>query len=127
MGTVDKIATLQVNMNGKIMEVTFWVAGIGSSDLLLGLPWLRQYNPRVDWSELKVEFPDQERPVQTTMRRREPTVRPQRGGINQIEVLCCYQLRRSDTPAFEIPHEYREFATLFEKESDKDSLPPHQP
>jgi hypothetical protein len=113
-GIISKESTAQVQMNGRKMTVTFDVAGIGSSDLILGLPWLQTYNPRVDWRKLTLDFPDQERPVQARMRPRIPTKRPLRNGMRNVEILSCYRLEIRDRTVFEIPIEYKEFAILFE-------------
>jgi len=35
---------------------TFQVANLQNHEVLLGMPWLREHNPMIDWNEKKVTF-----------------------------------------------------------------------
>ena len=56
--TVKGTATLPIEAKGFRDRVTFWVVkGLGVS-VLLGEPWLRYWNPVIDWQERALRFSD---------------------------------------------------------------------
>ena len=48
-GTIKYSCRLTVTIGGYTAEHDFLVADLGPEDLILGLPWLREVNPQVDW------------------------------------------------------------------------------
>ena len=38
------------------MKMKFLVSGLGNKTIILGLPWLRQHNPDIDWEKGMFEF-----------------------------------------------------------------------
>ena len=46
----------QVHINGYQMAVTLDVLRLASQDVILGLPWLQEVNPRIDWKSGKLSF-----------------------------------------------------------------------
>uniref|UniRef100_A0A0W0FAK4 Reverse transcriptase domain-containing protein n=1 Tax=Moniliophthora roreri TaxID=221103 RepID=A0A0W0FAK4_MONRR len=45
------------NIGTKQMTDTFFISGLGREEVILGLPWLRKYNPEVDWITGRTTFP----------------------------------------------------------------------
>ena len=55
--TINGICTFKMKLRNLPVEmVTAYTFPLGSVDLVLGLPWLIKYNPRVDWPTLSYEF-----------------------------------------------------------------------
>ena len=59
------------------------IANIGSNDIILGLPWLRQFNPIIDWTAESISFRN------TGLRYREPSRKysASSGGIYSISLV----------------------------------------
>lgn len=57
-GIIDReIDHLKVFINGKNQGVSFDVVPLGKVDILLGMPWLKRYNPQINWRNGQVGFP----------------------------------------------------------------------
>ncbi|ESK94492.1 hypothetical protein Moror_8150 [Moniliophthora roreri MCA 2997] len=62
-GTANKMAwimqsvTAQYTIGTKKMTDTFLISELGKEEVILGLPWLRKYNPEVDWITGRTTFP----------------------------------------------------------------------
>ncbi|KIJ06341.1 hypothetical protein PAXINDRAFT_92146, partial [Paxillus involutus ATCC 200175] len=97
----------------------------GKENLILGLPWLREVNPVVDWQEGTLTFPDRPK-------------KPRHDSQDQIaqRYLIRYLEFRKTTISSEIaqeaekkkekatlPPEYSEFSEIFEKKAT-DHVPP---
>jgi hypothetical protein len=126
-GMVKYETTVSMEALGKVQKRTFDVTNIGDTDVILGLPWLQETQPRVDWSTLTLSPNKERHPVQTESHLREQTNYPQRRGRRNVEVIAVYLLQDGEKPAFQIPKEYKEFRELFQEEAPEDALPPHQP
>ena len=48
-GDITHTVRTKVLYEGHTEEATFHVTNLGGSSIILGLPWLRQHNPEVDW------------------------------------------------------------------------------
>uniref|UniRef100_A0A0W0GD21 Uncharacterized protein n=1 Tax=Moniliophthora roreri TaxID=221103 RepID=A0A0W0GD21_MONRR len=63
-GTANKTAwitrsvTATYTVGTKRLTDTFFISGLGSEEVILGLPWLRKYNPSVDWTTGRTTFPN---------------------------------------------------------------------
>ncbi|SLM33518.1 Ribonuclease H-like domain [Lasallia pustulata] len=75
------------------------IATIGSAAIILGMPWLQQANPSIDWET-------------RTVRIGTNTV----GSHNEISTLA----------QIGIPAEYAEYEEMFKEQADHDALPEHQ-
>ena len=40
------------------MEIRLWVTKLGGQNIILGLPWLKIWNPQINWSTGEMEIPD---------------------------------------------------------------------
>jgi len=108
------------------------------SDVVLGLPWLKMSNPYIDWRKEQITFPEIGTPIPL------PVVRDALGTIEicamtsdetqgaiddpeeEVQVLWVKENNADQAPTFQLPKEYREFATLFEEEPDQEALPKHK-
>ncbi|KAM0712543.1 hypothetical protein Q7P37_011640 [Cladosporium fusiforme] len=106
-------------------------------DVVLGLPWLKGSNPTINWGKSTVQFEGLEsmplpvvhdaldkidiRAMSATELQEQVEKNP-----DQVQVLYCKKTEEAQTE-FVIPPEYADFRQLFEKESDEEALPKHQP
>ena len=49
-GTIEHRAWLKIQMGNKKISTRFFATGLGKEKMILGLPWLKQYNPKIDWN-----------------------------------------------------------------------------
>jgi transposase InsO family protein len=49
---------IQVEIEGRTLEVSFDVLPLGKDEAVLGMPFLREYNPKIDWITGEVEIRD---------------------------------------------------------------------
>ena len=49
-GYIKEVVELQVSYKGHRERAILHVTNLGSSKIILGLPWLRQHNPSIDWT-----------------------------------------------------------------------------
>lgn len=125
-GMVKYETTVVMKAMGKTVKRTFDVANIGDTDVILGLSWLQDEKPHVDWSTLTVSPAKGQHPVQARMLTREQTINLLRKSARDVEITAVYALHDGGKPAFEIPKEYREFSELFQDELPEEQLAPHQ-
>lgn len=50
-GTISEVAVLNMAIGEHTEQVVFIVTDIGAEDLIIGLDWLREHNPEIDWEE----------------------------------------------------------------------------
>ncbi len=56
-GRVDReTKPLPVAIQQHHEELTFDIVGMATHDIVLGMPWLKQHNPEVDWSTREIRF-----------------------------------------------------------------------
>ena len=48
-GTVSEVAVLDMTIGTHQEPVVFIVTDIGKEDVIIGLDWLREHNPDIDW------------------------------------------------------------------------------
>ena len=48
-GTITEVAVLDMAVGDHREKVVFVVTDIGEEDVIIGLDWLREHNPEVDW------------------------------------------------------------------------------
>lgn len=64
-GTLTHFARLTLTIGEYTEELEFLVTDIGPENVILGLPWLKRVNPKIDWVMGEVEIPsDSEQPQQ---------------------------------------------------------------
>jgi len=55
-GTIEHCAWLKIQMEKKKISTRFLATGLGKEKIILGLPWLKQYNPKIDWNTGTVDI-----------------------------------------------------------------------
>ncbi len=59
MGKIRYKTKICYNMKRNQFEDWFYVTKLGDQKVILGLPWLKQVNPDIDWSTGTVSFPEE--------------------------------------------------------------------
>ena len=49
-GMIEHCIWLKIQMGKKKISTRFLATGLGKEKMILGLPWLKQYNPKIDWN-----------------------------------------------------------------------------
>jgi hypothetical protein len=57
-GRIMKACKLYYTLKNRTMTSTFLVTTLGGEDIILGLPWLRTINPKIDWAQDLIEIKD---------------------------------------------------------------------
>jgi hypothetical protein len=60
-GTITSYVKADLTVGGQIKQTRLYVTGLGKQDVILGLPWLREENPTVDWKSGEIRWKEQER------------------------------------------------------------------
>ena len=55
-GAINRLCTLNMTIGGHTETITFRVTETGSSNIILGLDWLRLHDPLINWSKGKLCF-----------------------------------------------------------------------
>lgn len=50
-GTINQYIDLNIDLHDRIMKLRMFVTGLGKQKVILGFPWLQEYNPDVDWKQ----------------------------------------------------------------------------
>lgn len=123
-GRVDRETDhLSMLVQGRNTPVTFDITDIGKWDLILGIPWLRKYNPKIDWTTGQVQWGDAamknsrhpQRNMLATADRRLSTME----NGNRTKLSEELQQRLKD-----VPEEYHKYAKIFQETLDT-GLPEH--
>ncbi|KAJ8474036.1 hypothetical protein ONZ51_g7484 [Trametes cubensis] len=56
MGTITHRVEGTFNLHGKKLPTNWYVADIGRDNVLFGMPWIRKYNPNIDWESGRITF-----------------------------------------------------------------------
>src|SRR5258707_6635447 len=55
-GEIREKCLITIDCQGKEMTDWFYVTALGDQNFILGLPWLKKYNPAIEWREKTLEF-----------------------------------------------------------------------
>ncbi|KAI0993106.1 hypothetical protein K3495_g15078, partial [Podosphaera aphanis] len=55
-GRITHLAETVLEINGHSEVISLFVTGLAHFDLVLGLPWLRLHNPKIDWLNASIVF-----------------------------------------------------------------------
>jgi hypothetical protein len=61
LGTISHSTQMDLLINGKQFKTTFLITGLGKESIILGLPWLHEVNPVIDWKEGMLRFQEEVR------------------------------------------------------------------
>ncbi|ESK94499.1 protease [Moniliophthora roreri MCA 2997] len=56
---ITHVVELEFQIAGKEFRENFMISGIGDEEMILGLPWLRYHNPKIDWEIEEIQFSPQ--------------------------------------------------------------------
>jgi len=56
MGPVTHMTKVPMDMSSHKELATFQVANLHNYEVILGMPWLREHNPTIDWNEERIRF-----------------------------------------------------------------------
>jgi hypothetical protein len=56
VGAICEVVTVILQYGKHKERATFAVTKLGGQDMLLGLTWLRQHNPEIDWCSEEVKM-----------------------------------------------------------------------
>jgi hypothetical protein len=115
--------------------ITLDITEIGRNDIILGIPWLRKWNPRIDWTtgQLCLDQPTQgtartgqrEKRSLASGQRHEKTPKQAQPTLTKESTS---KDTRCNTAGLErIPREYRQYEQLFREQPDDEALPEHGP
>jgi hypothetical protein len=139
--TIDHEVSAKYEIQGHQGSIVLDVFGTAVHDVILGLPWLREANPHIDWQHRKLSFDGHNHTSgpspthrqclmvdeMTTKRNvaSKPTHQPMMvNSTNAPEKPDVRVLEKRVTP--DIPQEYEQFRRLFEEETGPEALPKHQ-
>ena len=54
---IKSYVDLEFSLDDKIFTERLLVTGLGKQKIILGLPWLMEHNPKIDWKTRKMEWP----------------------------------------------------------------------
>ena len=55
-GPIREVADLVLRYKGHTERIVFAVTQLGKEDMILGLPWLKEHNPEIDWNTEEVRM-----------------------------------------------------------------------
>ena len=55
-GTIRQITYLKILMDDHPFYIQAYVTNLGPTSLILGDPWLREVNPKIDWARRQITF-----------------------------------------------------------------------
>jgi hypothetical protein len=139
-GRIDEeTAPLHIRIQRRTTPTQFDITEIGEWDIILGIPWLRKWNPTIDWNLGQIQWRDAA-PVQsqneTTRHLLASTQRPERtttrSALQQKYPAPHLQPEFCNDPQQptlqermkDIPSEYHQYAAIFQEELDT-VLPEH--
>ena len=56
MGPVTHMTKVPMDISSHRELATFQVANLENHEVILGMPWLREHNPRIDWNDKRIIF-----------------------------------------------------------------------
>ena len=114
---------LHMTMQGHQEWIVFDVIPMGSNSIILGLPWMKYHNPKIDWVTEEIVFDN------CQCGGRASTIPAKRGHrvISAITKEPEHQTEDLGSSLKQIPVQYQEFAELFKEAKGQEALPKHQP
>ena len=55
-GAIEYSTWLKIKMEDKEMNIRLLITDLGKETIILGLPWLQQYNPTIDWAKGMIDL-----------------------------------------------------------------------
>jgi len=129
-GRIDEeTVQLQISVQGRTTPTAFDITEIGDWDIILGIPWLRRWNPQVDWNPGQISWRDT-----APMQSQRPRTTRYLQQLTKELVKHDYDINRDlshddrrkalEERMKHIPVDYQKYSALFEEELDT-GLPLH--
>jgi hypothetical protein len=119
-GQITHFTDLIVGQGNQRHKERFYITGLGNVDILLGYPWLRDFNPEINWPTNTLKGPQIE--FITILKARHPhlmdKLKQKRQGLTIAKTVTT-----PDAP--EIPERYHEYLDIFAT-LQAGQLPPHR-
>jgi hypothetical protein len=128
-GSIDQeTAHLEIRIQGRTTPTAFDITEIGDWDIILGIPWLRKWNPQVDWNPGQIQWRDTA-PVQShtkTTRYLAQLNKEIHKHDNSLNQDLSHDERRKalEERMKNVPIDYQKYSILFEEELET-GLPLH--
>jgi transposase InsO family protein len=139
---ISHAVNTELNIQGHQEKIHLDVFGLAAHDVVLGLPWLREHNPRIDWTNSLLSFEDcrgkrNQKPAhrQCSMVDEkminnitsQPTRTQRTVNLDIFDRNTDLLEEKETTAPPDIPERYKEFIQLFQEELGPAALPKHQP
>ncbi|KFY82312.1 hypothetical protein V498_08626 [Pseudogymnoascus sp. VKM F-4517 (FW-2822)] len=111
MVTHETVPLVMTMLHGHKETIQFDIVHMDNHACILGVPWLKKHNPRIDWKDETVEL------SQCACKQRTGTPRRRKS----------LQGRREASLPTSILVEYKEYEQLFREGPKNEALPKHQP
>jgi len=119
-GQIMHYVPFHIQHNNRQEKAIFFVTGLGQDQIILGYPWLEQFNPDIDWengkilgTEITLKTPAAK---QTKHWLREIAIRKTTTAQKMADSYHATQTPKTDLP---IPREYQRHAKVFSEEEAK--------
>jgi hypothetical protein len=116
---------IEVIMQGGHKEsIQFDIVQMDNHACILGVPWLKKHNPRIDWREERIVLD------QCACGRDPAQLKRENATLGQRELCATSKMPEDQAQASslkEIPVEYKEYEQLFREAPINEALPQHQP
>jgi transposase InsO family protein len=139
-----EVSSVPMKLSKHHEEIDLDVFGMATHDIILGLPWLRKHNPKIDWVKRMLSLDcdhgtPQSRPAQLTMQLADEK---EIATISSTKTRQARAVDRTDTnqpPDHEvtvkeqhsatpdIPEQYKSYEELFRDDKTATALPQHKP
>lgn len=115
-GPMTHYVAAEMDIGAHREQLDLKITRLGDYDLVLGLPWLRQHNPNIDWANKVVSF-ETEYCKKECLRKAE-----------EEEYQRIWAVTTEEPPTKEqlVPKKYHDFLDVFDK-ATSEQLPPHRP
>ena len=105
-GVITRYTKLNLGLN--TTDERLLITNTGKSPIILGLPWLKQVNPQIDWANGSIELPEH---ILRSL------------AISKVTFATTLAQNVKDNKPHTIPPEYRDFRDVFDK-AQTNQLPP---
>ena len=97
-GVIIRYTKLNLGLN--TIDEQLLITNTGKSPIILGLPWLKQVNPQIDWANRSIELPEH---ILRSL------------AISKVTFAITLAQNTKDNEPHTIPPEYRDFRDIFDK------------
>jgi len=120
VGEITHYIPLHIQHNGRREKAIFFVTGLGNDQIILGYPWLEQFNPDINWENGKI--------LGTGITLKTPTAKQTKHWLQEIAIrktttaqkmVDSYHATQTPKTDHPIPREYQRHAKVFSEEEAK--------